>query len=80
MENNNFAFSKTNFVLIGISALVVVIGFLMMIGAGSTPTQFDPDIFSGLRTKVAPVVCFIGFVSMIYAIVHKPTDRKEDER
>ena len=80
MENNNFACSKTNFVLIGISALVVVIGFLMMIGAGSTPTQFDPDIFSGLRTKVAPVVCFIGFVSIIGGIMYKSKNNKEEDK
>ena len=79
MENNNFAFSKTNFVLIGIRALVVVIGFLMMIAAGSTPTQFDSDIFSDLRTKVAPVVCFIGFVSIIGGIMYKSKSKEEDK-
>ena len=30
-----------------------------------------------MRIKVAPVFCFIGFVSMIYAIVHKTKDNKE---
>jgi hypothetical protein len=32
---NNFAFSKINFILIGISMVIVVIGFLLMIGASS---------------------------------------------
>ena len=30
--------------------------------------------FSPMRIKVAPVVCFIGFVSIIFAIIHKPKD------
>jgi hypothetical protein len=25
-----------------------------------------------MRIKVAPVICFVGFISMIYAIIHKP--------
>ena len=37
-------------------------------------SAFNPDIFSFRRIKVAPVVCFIGFISMIYAIIHKPKD------
>jgi hypothetical protein len=51
---------------------VVVIGFLLMIGPNSSDTAFEPDIFSARRIKVAPVVCLLGFVSMIYAVVRKP--------
>ena len=29
---------------------------------------------SPMRIKVAPAICFVGFVSMIYAIIHKPKD------
>ena len=72
MENKNLAFGKMNYVLLGIGMLVVIIGFILMSGGESTDTMYDPEIFSTLHIKVAPVVCFIGFVSMIYAIVHKP--------
>jgi len=72
MENKNLAFGKMNYVLLGIGMLVVIIGFILMSGGESTDTMYDPEIFSPLHVKVAPVVCFIGFVSMIYAIVHKP--------
>ncbi len=54
--------------------LVVIIGFILMSGSGSTETTFNPEIFSPMRIKVAPVVCFIGFVSIIFAIIHKPKD------
>jgi hypothetical protein len=50
---------------------VVIIGFLLMSGSGSTDTAYDPDIFSARRIKVAPVVCLLGFVSMIYAVVYR---------
>ena len=74
MDKNNFAFDKTNFILLAIGMAIVVIGFLLMVGPNSTDTAFEPDIFSVRRTKVAPVVCLFGFVSMIYAVVRKPKD------
>lgn len=78
MNRNNFAFDKTNFLLLGIGMVVILIGFLLMTGPGSTETTFEPDIFSVRRIKVAPVVCFLGFVFMMYGILRKPKeDRKE---
>ena len=41
MDKKDFAFGKTNFVLIGISMIVVVIGFLLMTGASSSREAFD---------------------------------------
>lgn len=72
MDKRNFAFDKTNFILLGIGMAVIIIGFLLMTGPGSTETTFEPDIFSARRIKVAPVVCFLGFISMIYGILKKP--------
>ena len=72
MVKKNFAFDKVNYILLAVSMAVVVIGFLLMIGPNSSDTAFEPDIFSARRIKVAPVVCLLGFVSMIYAVVRKP--------
>ena len=66
-----------NFILLGIGMLVVIIGFLLMAGDGSTNDAYNPDIFSARRIKVAPIVCLLGFVSMIYAVVYKPKDKEE---
>ncbi|MBR5653982.1 MAG: DUF3098 domain-containing protein [Prevotella sp.] len=74
MDKRNFAFDRVNFILLAIGMAIVVIGFILMSGAPSTEEAFNPDIFSAMRVKVAPVVCFLGFVSMIYAIVRKPKD------
>lgn len=74
MDKRNFAFDKTNYLLLGIGMAVIIIGFLLMTGPGSTETTFEPDIFSARRIKVAPVVCFLGFISMIYGILRKPKD------
>jgi hypothetical protein len=74
MDKKNFAFDKTNFILLAISMVIVVIGFLLMVGPNSSDTVFESDIFSARRIKVAPIVCLVGFVSMIYAVVRKPKD------
>ncbi len=77
MNKRDLAFNRTNFILLAVGFTIVVIGFILMSGSASSEAAFNPDIFSVRRIKVAPVVCFIGFVSMIYAIVHKPKDSGE---
>ena len=73
MDKNNFAFGRTNFILLAIGMAIVVIGFILMAGGGSSQEAYNPEIFSARRIKVAPLVCLFGFVSMIYAVVHKST-------
>ena len=72
MDKKDFAFDKVNYLLLAVGMIIVVIGFLLMTGPSSTDSAFEPDIFSARRTKLAPVVCLFGFVSMIYAVVRKP--------
>ena len=72
MDKKELAFDKMNYILLAVGMAVVVLGFILMSGGGSTETSYDPDIFSARRIKVAPVVCLVGFVSMIYAVIRKP--------
>ena len=75
MDKRNFAFSRMNFILLAVSMVIVIVGFLLMSGPGSTETEFNPDIFSDRRIKVAPVVCLVGFLMMIVAVVCKPKSK-----
>ena len=79
MDKRDFAFDKVNYILLAIGMAVVLIGFLLMSGVGSTETAFNPVIFSARRIKVAPVVCLLGFVSMIYAVVRRPKDNSQEK-
>lgn len=74
MDKKNFAFDRMNYILLAIGMAVVVLGFILMSGPGSTETNYDPDIFSARRIKLAPAVCLLGFVSMIYAVIRKPKE------
>lgn len=76
MDKQKFAFDKTNFILLAIGMAIVILGFVLMSGPSSTETTFEPDIFSARRIKVAPAVCFLGFISMIYAVLRKPKAKK----
>lgn len=75
---NNFAFDKKNYILLAVGMLVVVIGFILMSGAGSTEEAFNPEIFSVRRIKVAPLVSLAGFVFIVYAIMHRPEKKADD--
>ena len=72
MDKKNLAFDKMNYILLAVGMAVVVLEFILMSGGSSDETAYNPDIFSVRRIKVAPVVCLLGFVSMIYAVIRKP--------
>ncbi len=75
-QNDNIkhklVFSKKNYLFLAIGFLAVVIGFVLMTGSSTTLTEFNPDIFSFRRIRLAPVVCLLGFLFMIFAILYKP--------
>lgn len=77
MDKRNYAFGKANFVLLAVGMLIVIVGFCLMSGGSSDETTFDNSIFDTRRVKVAPIVCLVGFLSMVYAIVHKPKDSSD---
>ncbi len=66
----NFAFTKINYILIAISIVLIIIGFVLMAGSPST-TEFNPDVFSFRRITLAPIICMLGFFGMIVAIMIK---------
>lgn len=78
MDKNKLAFTRKNYILMAIGIAVVIIGFLLMTGAGSTETHFDPEIFASQRIKLAPAVCFVGFVLVAMAILY-PSKRNSNE-
>ena len=66
---------KLNLILIGISFLIIVLGFALMAGAPSGATEYNPDIFSFRRITVGPMISLAGFVMMIVAILWRKKDK-----
>lgn len=71
MDKSKLAFGKWNYILLAVGVAAIILGFALMTGPGSTETHFEPEIFSFRRIKLAPCICFSGFVFVIIAIMYK---------
>ena len=66
-------FSPVNLWMMAGCAILIFLGYLFMSGGGSTePDGFNPDIFSTRRIVVGPLLSFLGFVLMAFAIICPP--------
>jgi hypothetical protein len=75
----DFPFARENYKLLVIAVSIIIFGFLLMAGGGSDdPNVFDQGIFSFRRITLAPLVSLFGFVLIVYAIMKKPAEKKED--
>ena len=76
--NNERPFSPFNFLLMGGCLILIVLGFLLMSGGGSTVEGgFNPEIFSTRRIVVGPLLSFLGFLLMAFAIIVPPAKLKK---
>ena len=53
------------------ACILIVAGYLLMSGSGSTEQAFNPDIFSARRIVIAPMLCLSGYLLMIVGILRK---------
>lgn len=76
-EKPDFALGPENYKLLAIGFVIIVIGFLLMMGGKSdSPDKFSKDIFSFRRITLAPIVVLAGFVFEIWAIMKKPKEKE----
>jgi len=72
-KNSKFAFTKQNYILLGVGVLFIIIGFFLMQGGGSEdPNNFNEDIFGFRRITLAPICIIGGFIINIFAILYSP--------
>jgi len=77
-QKNTFYFRKENYRLMLIGLALIVVGFLLMMGADANTVdgKYDPDswnegIFSIRRIRIAPLFVIAGFVVEVYAILKR---------
>lgn len=63
---------RNNFILMAAAGVMIVVGFLLMLGGSSTEEAFNPDIFSTRRIVIGPTIAFLGFLFMGFAIIRRP--------
>ena len=62
-------FGKQNFIIVLIGLALIALGFILMIGGGSTdPDVFNEKMFDFQRITLAPILVLAGFVVEIVAI------------
>ncbi len=77
-SSGGFPMPKMNYYLLAIAFVVVVIGFLLMIGGKSeNPDVFNYEMFSFRRITLAPIVVLLGFAFAGYAIMRNPKGTEE---
>ena len=71
VEKEPMPMGKINYILMGVSLLLIVIGFVLMSGSSNEGDTFNYDVFNSTRIVVAPFITFLGFLCMIPAILYK---------
>lgn len=72
-QRETFALGRENYKLMIIGIVIIIIGFVLMVGGGSEdPNVFNPEVFSFRRITLAPIIVLAGFLFEIYAIMKKP--------
>lgn len=77
-QNTALLFDKTNYILLGVAALLIIVGFILMSGGNTDPNVFnEAEIYSFRRITLAPIVIIAGFILVIVAILKKPAASAE---
>lgn len=71
----NNIFSKRGIHIIMLACVLIVTGFFLMSGQGSTEQTFNPDIFSPQRIVIAPLLCLAGYILIIIGVLISPSRR-----
>ncbi len=73
-QTTTLALGKKNYIIIALSILLLVVGFLLMSGGASqSADEFNYEMFSTRRIVVAPIVLLIGFTGVGIAIMKRFT-------
>lgn len=68
--------ARNNFIVMIAAGVMIVLGFLLMMGSSSTTEQFNEDIFSTRRLIVGPTIAFLGFIVMGVGLLIRPRFKK----
>ncbi len=81
-KQESYALPKDNLILMAVGFVIIVLGFVCMIGGGSSDgVSFNPEIFSPMRITVAPIIVMIGFAFEVVAIlwIRSSKDSRDEE-
>jgi uncharacterized membrane protein len=78
-----FLFGKKNYIVMLIGLALIALGLLLMTGPDANTVNgvydknnWNEDIFSFRRIRLAPILIVLGFIVEIYAIMVSPNSKK----
>ena len=74
MANFSLPSKNVRFILVGL--IVMVAGYILMIGGGSSdPQVFNYDMFDFRRLVLSPLLVILGIVIIILSIMKRPKQK-----
>ena len=74
-----YPLTKINFILMAICLLLIIIGFWLMTGDANVGDTFNKNLFETSRVTTGPIIAFLGFVLMVFAIIYRKKDNKPED-
>lgn len=78
IKENEAIFGKRNYIILLIGTGLIIIGYILMIGEGSTLAAYNPDIFSKVRIRIAPIICLSGYLVNAFGVCFRFPRIKHD--
>ena len=80
-ENTKMPMTEKGLRLLLMGLIVMVAGFVLMIGGGTVdPDRFNWAMFDFRRLVAAPLVIICGIVIEVVAIMARPKDRVDNDK
>ncbi len=81
MDDKRFAIPTRSVRQILAGLVVMVAGYILMCGGGSSdPNVFNESMFNFTRTVASPLLILLGIAVIIIAIMRKPGDGQTEEK
>lgn len=72
-----FAFTKENYMWMIIGVVLIILGYVLLVGGGSNnPDEFNMALFNARRLVFAPIFIVGGLVVEVFAIMKKPSKKQ----
>lgn len=75
-EKYVFPLKKVNALIMAVSAVLIVLGFILISGGAPKGDEFNPEVFSPMRIVVGPTVALLGFIGIGVGIMWSGTKEK----
>lgn len=75
----SYPLGKINYILMAVCLLLIIIGFWLMTGDANVGDKFNENLFESSRVTTGPIIAFLGFVLMAFAIIYRKKDNKPND-